>query len=262
MINEISIITTHFHDFDWTELLLEKVFNFTDFSKIKEILIINQDRNLESANRLRSYSSKIRVVQYPRSEKHFEVQGHDHAAVLNKAITEVKGKYICIFDSDAHPINRGWIKTCETLFNRYDALLAVAPDKLIETHPCFMFIRKENDPLPISFDDQLFESKADTGRLVGQQLSQNGLRVYLIPPARAFNGYFGYIYLNMIYHHRNASFYGAEDERIKQQFTWKNEYFKKLILKKNLYEFTFYEFVKYKTIGRLYRILSLITKRK
>jgi len=260
MIGDISIIVTHFHDFDWTELLIQKLYRFTDVSKIKEIVIINQDRKLESEKRLSKLSSKIRIIQYPKSEKHFQIQGHDHAYVLNRAINEVTGKYICIFDSDAHPIKPNWIDKCEDIFNNYDAILALDPSKLLETHPCFMFIKNNIDKLPISFDEGLFEFNKDTGRLVGQQLEKKGWKTYLIQPSKAFNGYFGYIYIDVIYHHSNASYYGAADNRITRQVTWKNKYFKKLVMKNNLYSFTFVELLKYKFTSKIHTLINVSHK--
>ncbi|MEL7625967.1 MAG: glycosyltransferase [Anaerolineaceae bacterium] len=246
MINNLSIITTHFFDFDWTLRLIDSIQVFTPFERIDEILIINQDRALESHRKLQELSPFVRVVEYPRSEKHFKVQGHDHANVLNRAIREVIGDYLCIFDSDAHPINTSWLQACEEILTSFDAVLALVPGKVNETHPCFMMMKKDCVGRSVSFDESLFTTGVDTGRLVGRQLTESGHRVYFAPPTKAFNGLWGNIYLNSIYHHGKASFNGAEDDRIRQQINWRNRYFKKFVIEKHRYELTFSENLLYK----------------
>lgn len=251
MITNISFITTHFFDFDWTSLLVQNIVNFTETERIKEILIINQDRSLESHSILKKLDVLVRVVEYPKSEKHFEYRGHDHAMVLNRAIHDVEGDYICIFDSDAHPINYSWLNVCDEIFEFYDAILALEPGSVMLTHPCFMMIKKEALINPIYFDENLFTKKVDTGRLIGKQLIKNNQRVYFASPTRAFNGLWGYFYLNLIYHHKHATFTGAEDTRISKQVTWENNFFKNYVIQKHRYDLTFSNFLKYKIIFRL-----------
>lgn len=109
MINNISFITTHFVDFDWTSLLVRNIRKFTPPEKIKEILIINQDRTVKSHDKLLAVDPLVRVVEYPRSELQFKLQMDDYAAVLNQAINDVVGESVFIIDSDFHPLN----KNCE-----------------------------------------------------------------------------------------------------------------------------------------------------
>jgi hypothetical protein len=255
MIQSLSFISAHFYDFDWIEMLISKINLFTPVNLIEEILVINQDRTLSSYNKLHQLDPKIKVLEYPKSDTHFNLMGHDHAAVLNKAVIEAKGQYICIFDSDAHPINELWLNKCEIILTKFDAILALDPLKIISTHPCFMLIKRDHIDPSIKFDEGLFDNKIDTGRLVGQQLINAGRQVFFASANRAFNNYWGFIYLNSIYHHKSASYLGA-DERLTSQIDWKNAYFKNLIKKRQKYEFTTYDFLIYKLINRFYKIFN------
>jgi len=254
MIKNISFLTTHFIDFDWTSLLVKNILKYTDLLRIKEIAIINQDRTSESQMRLQGLSSLVRVLEYPCSSSHYAIQGHDHANVLNQAIREVKGEYICLFDSDAHPTKPNWLFGCEDILNYYDAILALVPGSAINTHPCFMMMKKVCIDSSLSFDKNLFTNGIDTGRLVGMQLLNSGRRVYFAPPNKAFNGLWGDLYLNVIYHHRKASFHGSVDERIRQQVNWKNNFFKRFVVNKHRYELTMTEYL-------LFRFQNNIRKR-
>lgn len=245
MINNISFVTTHFVDFDWTSLLVRNIRKFTPPEKIKEILIINQDRTVESRDRLLALDPSVRVVEYPRSELHFKLQLHDHAAVLNQAIRDVVGESVCVFDSDAHPLNKKWLPNCERIFEYYDAILGLQPGRVIDTHPCFMFFKDLDLKLEIQFDEGLEAEKVDVGRRVGIQLLKQGKKVYLAASKYAFYGQCGFFYLDSIYHHQAGSYHGSSKISIRNKIGWKNKYFKSIIINSNQYCFTAIELVRY-----------------
>jgi len=259
MIKNISFISAHFYDFDWTELLVRNIKRYTDETLIKEIILINQDRTQDSCDRLQALGPKVRVVEYPRSELHFKLQGHDHAAALNQAIREVRGEYVGIFDSDAHPMKADWIGKCEQIFEYYDAILALVPGKVLDTHPCFMFIRNEKPYLNILFDEGLESRRLDVGRMVGKQLINQGKRVYFTSHQDSFLGRWGRIYLNAIYHHQGGSFSGSEDARVRSRLKWQSLHFKRLVVRKRIYNFTVFDLIRY-IFSRL--IHSIIRKPK
>ena len=152
--DNISIITAHFHDFAWIKLWAKKIQENTDENKIKEVLIINQDRSVESRNLLKQICPRSQILEYPRNEEQFLKRGHDHAAVLNLAVKEATGDYICIFDSDCHPFSPDWLPTCENLLETNEAVVALDRYRQIEystrlSHPCFMLIKKESIKTPL-----------------------------------------------------------------------------------------------------------------
>lgn len=238
-IKELTIIVTHFYDFTWTELLIQKIQQLTEENSLREILVINQDRNEESLKRLQHLDSRIRVLQYPKSTEHFDITGHDHAAVLNKAVLEVRGEYLCIFDSDAHPIDKSWLYRCEQLLEHYDAILAQAPGLPNLSHPCFMLLKSEHVLIPLSFDEHLSEGM-DTGRLIGTQLSKAGEKVFFAYPERAFSGLYGYIYLDSIYHHGSGTFQGG-GHLLRKQVTSANNFFRKKVVCSHKYDLSLLE---------------------
>lgn len=255
-INNLTVITAHFADFDWTKMLVERINSLVPKSKLLELIIINQDRTEESTTKLKQISPDAIIKIYPRNEQLFELQGHDHASVLTKALNEAKGNFICVIDSDAHPINQNWIKSCEDILAYYDAILANVPGKMTESHPCFMLFKRKLLDLDLSFELGIHEKESDTGRRLGKYLLTNGVNVYFANAAPAFNGYYGWIYLESIYHHRSGTFWGASDARIKAQISWDNEYFKEIVIKSQRYYLTVKEYLKFKLHSYLFKKLS------
>lgn len=252
---KISFISTHFYDFDWTQKLIHQLNQLTPAKLIFEILIINQDRNKNSRLQLKKLDKKIRVVEYPISEKHFLVQGHDHAFVLNQVILEAKGDYLIIFDSDAHPFKKNWLPICENILSDYEAILAEDPINPYLSHPCFMLFPRNFINYNLEFDKDLFTGKMDTGRLIGEQLQKQNRKIFYAKQKPAFNGHWGSIYLESIYHHGNGSFLGG-DNRLLIQVRKSCKYFKKYVIKMNKYELTFIEEIEFLILSKLNRLFK------
>ncbi|MGO8764080.1 MAG: hypothetical protein ACLQSR_02970 [Limisphaerales bacterium] len=225
---DITFVTTSFHDQSWIKLQLRQIRKTTPEEAINSILIIDQDRTIVSRNRLARLDKKSKVFQYERNEACFKVAGHDHPAVLNQIIKQVSSEFCCIFDSDAHPMSKNWFKSCENLLSQYDCILAQDPLYPWVCHPCFMVLRKSHLS-HIDFGELFLDAKFDTGRLVANQLQKVGVRVFLIPFEKAFNGKWGDVYLGSIYHHGNGSFAGG-DERLKWQVSLENKSFRDLVI--------------------------------
>ncbi|MDD2522758.1 MAG: glycosyltransferase [Anaerolineaceae bacterium] len=248
--DKISIITTHFYDFSWTKLWAAKIQKNTDQNKIKEVLIINQDRSIESRNLLKQIYPKSQILEYPRNEEQFLKRGHDHAAVLNLAVQEATGEYICIFDSDCHPFSPEWVPACEKLLEKYDAIVALDRYRKIEystclSHPCFMVLKKESIKTTLSFDEGFPLKIYDTGRLIGQQLERMGGNVFYAAPYLAFNNNYGEVFLDSIYHHGKGSYAGG-DIRLQKQLDFRQSFFTKIVIKKERYTLNKLEHIQYK----------------
>jgi hypothetical protein len=232
-----SFITTHFHDVGWTERLIGQLRRTTPPEAIGEILVVDQDRTPDSARRLSVLDPAVRVIQYPRSPKHFEWTRHDHAAVLNRAVTEARGGLICLFDSDAHPITAAWWPRVTELLHSYDAVLAQERGTDL-SHPCFMVFPAAEGP-GLRFDEDLFtEHHRDTGRMIARQLRERGQRVCLLPPEDAFEGRFGSVYLGCIYHHGKGVFAGVDDPLLQRQIGWEHRWYRARVLEDGTYELT------------------------
>jgi hypothetical protein len=231
----ISFITTHFYDFEWTELLIRQLLTTTPGERIHEILIVDQDRETASRRRLQGLAARVRVLQYPKSERHFAWTRHDHAAVLNAAVREARGELICLFDSDAHPISPEWLARCEALLAAHDAILAQTEENAAHSHPCFMLLRQRHTALDLAFDEGLFEECADTGRLIARQLERAGERIFMAAPRRAFGGRWGSIMLDSIYHHGKGSFAGVADPLLRNQIHGDNRFFRERVIRDHAY---------------------------
>jgi hypothetical protein len=200
--------------------------------------ILACDRTPASRRRLERLHTKIRVIQYPKSERHFQWTRHDHGAVLNRAVMEAVGLWICLFDSDAHPIRKGWVAVCEEILQTHDAIAAADIRQNGWTHPCFMVLQKRHIKLQLQFDAELFINCTDTGRLIGKQLREKGERVYLATPSPAFLGYYGDIFLGIIYHHGKGSFSGVDDPLVQNQISGDSNYFRNQVLLRRNYQMT------------------------
>jgi hypothetical protein len=237
MSNSASFITTHFHDIGWTERLIRQIRLTTPEEAIAEILVVDQDRAAASRERLAALDPAVRVLQYPRSEKHFEWTRHDHAAVLNRAVEEPRGELICLFDSDAHPVTDAWWPRVMEQLGSHDAVLARERDTDF-SHPCFMVFATSEGP-GLRFDEDLFtEHCRDTGRLIGRQLRDRGRRVCLLPPEDAFGGRFGSLYLGSVYHHGKGAFAGVDDPLLQRQIDWQQRWYRARVLDDETYELT------------------------
>ncbi len=255
---DVSFITAHFHDFDWIRCWLDRIIHFTDYELIQECLIVNQDRTKDSHIKLSRLDKKVRVLEFPPDQRLIDKQGHDHAHVLNLALKEAQGKFICIMDSDCHPISSEWLGNCEAVFQDHDAIAAVDYYQFknnfsLLTHPCFLMLDREVINFPLFFDEGLFERNMDTGRLIGKQIEQAGRSVYYAHPKKAFSTRWGFIYLDSIYHHERGSYSGG-DERLRRQNDWRQAFFKKIVISKKRYdlskaEFSYYQF-RYRTLPR------------
>ncbi len=231
-----SFITAHFHDFGWTERLIGQLRATTPPEAIAEILVIDQDRTPASTERLAALDPAVRVLQYPRSPKHFEWTRHDHAAVLNRAVTEARGELTCLFDSDAHPTTAAWWPQVTELLDSFDAVLAREPGTDF-SHPCFMVFPAAEGP-GLRFDEDLFTEHRDTGRTVARQLEDRGQRVCLLSPEAAFGGRFGSVYLGSIYHQGKGVFAGVDDPLLQRQIGWEHRWYRARVLDDETYDLT------------------------
>jgi hypothetical protein len=238
MLKDISFITAHFFDFDWTEHLIRRIQETTPREEIRELLVINQDRTETSRRRLESLApGLITVLEYPRSEEHFKWTRHDHAAVLNATLPRAQGTYIALFDSDAHPIRSDWRDICGKLLVDHDAIMTRTRNGEEFSHPCFMIFRQKHARMNLAFDEGLFTPAcSDTGQLIGAQLKRAGEHLYFAETQRAFGGRHGHIILDSIYHHSHGSFAGVKDVLLQNQVRWQNAFFKDIVLNKGRYE--------------------------
>ena len=231
----ISYITTHFFDFEWTRKWYESIMAFHPLDHDYEIIIVDQDRSRESRDQLQMLGPLVRVVQYPRSQKHFDVMGHDHAAVLNKVLRETSGDIITIWDSDAHPTSAEWWERCLVILENYDAVAARDEEYHHLAHPCFILLKRKHIDLNLRFDQPLCEHEGDTGRQIAAQLVSSGERILLLEGAPCFAGKWGIMMLHSIYHHGHGSYSGA-GSRLSSQIDWRQSFFRDMVLKQAKYE--------------------------
>jgi hypothetical protein len=219
------LLTAHFGDPFWAQLLLARIRSAFPEIHDEDVYVIDQDRTTTSADRLRSLLGNVHVLQYPRSEPHFAMTGHDHAHVLNLAVREIDADVLVLFDSDAHPVEASVGTTVMRLLEENDAVLAAHSSEGSFSHPSFMVFGPAVDRSALFFDADQLERSVDTGRKIYEQLRTLGLRTVLLRPQPAFGGLWGTLYLDgAVYHHGSGSFESTGDPRfLRQVSTWRRE---------------------------------------
>jgi hypothetical protein len=220
-----ALLTTHFGDPFWVQLLLRRARSaFPDLTD-DDIFVIDQDRTNRSAERLKATLGPVHILRYPRSEPHFETTGHDHAHVLNLAVREIEADVLVLFDSDAHPVRPHVGARIAELLAEFDAILAANAGEGTFSHPSFMVFGPRVNRDCLFFDADQLERRVDTGRKIYEQLCEIGLRASLLRPISAFDGLWGTFYLERsVYHHGSGSFEATGDPRfLRQVATWRRE---------------------------------------
>jgi len=228
-IENVSFLTAHFGAFDWVDLWASQIRATVEPATVAELVVINQDRTAASRDELARRIPGVRILEYPRDQAMFEMMGHDHATVLNLAMSDMKGQWVCLMDSDAHPTKGPWIDRVANLLDDHDAVLAEDSGNPGKSHPCFMFMKTEHARQGLRFDAEIPAPGADTGRLIGAQLVEQGRKVYLAPGWGTFGGCWGVLYLDSIYHHGHGSF-PAAGPRLQRQLTWRDKFYRDRVL--------------------------------
>jgi len=234
-VENVSFLTAQFGAFEWVEHWASQVRRTVPAGIVAEMVVINQDRTEESREELKRRIPGVRVLEYPRDEAMFQALGHDHPTSLNRALQDVRGDWVCIMDSDAHPTRVAWFERVCDLLDTHDAVLAQDSGNPGLSHPCFMFMRAAHGREGLRFDAGIPGPGADTGRLVGKQLVANGHKVYLARSRGMFGGMWGDLYLESIYHHGHGSFQFA-GSRLQQQVTWRDKFYRDRVLHKRRYQ--------------------------
>jgi Glycosyl transferase family 2 len=215
---QTALLTTHFGETDWVELLLDRVRRIFPELGDERIFVIDQDRTDTSAARLRERLGPVQILSFPRSPAHVEATGHDHAHALNLGVRAIDSDYLMVFDSDAHPVSAAARALLAERIAKADAVLAAFDADGERTHPCFMLFGPAVDRGRIHFDANLFDEFVDTGRLIHGQIRALGLDADLLRPSPAFAGYWGTLYLDgQIYHHGSGSFASSDDRNLRAQ---------------------------------------------
>jgi hypothetical protein len=222
-----TVVTAHFGDIFWVSLLEKSLRSFSRPEEIAEFLVVDQDRDNQSASKIQSVSGRIKVLAFPVNEEQIAELGHDHAQSLNNCMQiEYSTDHIVIFDSDCFPINSKWLeKINEIIKGGYEAIVSRDPSKFGLSHPCFMVLPVESLQR-LDFSEGLMEVGIDTGRLIGYQLHKMGYKVYWSDGKRASSRRGNYFYLDgSVYHHGSASFISSTQNKISSQVNFTTEEF-------------------------------------
>ena len=222
-----TLVTAHFGDPSWISHTLSQVHRFSG-SELREVVVIDQSR---SASMLLQHLPRVsKVITLEIDQDQQSRLGHDHPASLNRVIHSypIATDRIIVLDSDCFPLRRGWLNSKSSI------RLAQDPFNPHLTHPCFMDFptsaRKQLD-----FSEDLVENGADTGRLVGRQLTSAGYAVDIMEATPAFGGVRGHYYNKAgVYHHGSGSFVDHPDFRLSSQVSmWHEKHLRARVMSGN-----------------------------
>lgn len=201
----VSIITVHQFDFDWIELLVDRLRTFTDLKR-HELIIVNNDRTAESRRRLEAIAPEARIFEFPPDLEEIEWRGHDHGSVLDQGIRRASNETIAVFDSDAHPLRSDWLSLSMDLLRSHVLVGAQDPYQAPGVcHPCFLFFRRR---ALASLEMRDFEHDVGRGLCLG--LLSSGRNIRPLTYRKIWSDQ-GFIYEELVYHHGKGSWYNPRN---------------------------------------------------
>ena len=208
-----TVVTCHYGDLFWVRYMLQQVEKLSG-GAVVEAVIVDQSRS--SREELLALPLVREVLTFEPDTAQIAVEGHDHPAALDRAVSGIdfRTSHIIVMDSDAFPVRSDWLDLVD------DITLALVPGKTSQTHPCLMVFPVRLRHL-VNFSEDYLERATrkgapDTGRRVGVQLQSSGEPVTLLEHTAAFNGYRGSFYLDgAYYHHGHGSFMAGDHDQYK-----------------------------------------------
>jgi hypothetical protein len=232
----IDFLTVHFGRSRWTELLVESIRNCAADSRISlgTIHIVDNSRDGWITDRFRN-TSDLLFHEFPVNEDQMKHYFHDHPGSLARGVGESGADILVILDCDAHIIDEKFLTYVANKFvgEGYDAITAPDtryPDAAL-SHPCFLALAKAARQYTLPFDSRDLDSDRDVGRLIRKFLVDKGLRVYVPERKRPFDGCWGEIFDDQVYHHGSATFRDSKEPEVSKQVDRYAWIFERAVLK-------------------------------
>jgi hypothetical protein len=200
----------------WIQLCIDKILEHTEWSNYQVYVWNNNVEDLSIVDFLKNIPL-VTLVQANPSEK----LSHIHAVPLQRLYELVcndkdKPKYIVVMDSDAHPIQKGWLKQLISSLDSEVVLSGVWRDELKKAIKPYIhasclcttvdFIEKNN--LRLDFIAPNTETKIhDTLSILTETAEQIGLKTHKLYRSNKnnFHRLMGGLYGDLIYHHGAGS---------------------------------------------------------
>jgi len=281
-----TLISCHFGDDFWINHTLKSYLVDYPSNSIVEVLISDQQKsglgdNFPALTLRLDYQVPIEIVSVePNTIMHASFH---HGKALNELISKkpLNSSHVIITDSDCFPIRREWSMLLQALLSEYDAICSLEEQSSFITHPCFLVIPSMYlDRLDFLKNSKVHEDFwVDTGRLIGIQLLDLGLKVKFLRPEKVFQDFSSELFYleKSIVHVGSASFRGrreANDQRTGSRQDMKFHFSRRLAerhtsiyLQQNFFRrclvVLFWKFLRIKAILRdSYRLLDIQLKRK
>jgi hypothetical protein len=231
-----DILTVHFGHSGWTERLVESVRQCAvhERLRVRTIHIVDNSRDGWICERFQSTSDLV-FHEFPMNEDQMKYYFHDHPGSLARGVAESDADILIILDCDAHIIDEKFLTYVanKIVEEGYDAI--TAPDtrypEAALSHPCFLVLSRAARQYTLPFDSRVLGSDRDVGRLIRQFLLDKGLRVYVPVRKRPFDGCWGEIFDDQVYHHGSATFRDSKEAEVSKQVDRYAWIFERAILK-------------------------------
>jgi hypothetical protein len=220
----------------WIQLCINKILEHAEWSNYQMYVWNNNVEDLAVVDFLKSIPL-VTLVQANPSEK----LAHVHVVPIQRLYELVcndseKPKYIVTIDSDAHPIQKGWLQQLISSLNDEVVLAGVWRDELKKAikpyvHPSCLcttvdFIEKYNIRLDFIAPNTATEIH-DALSILTEIAEKNGLKIHKLYRSNKnnFHRLIGGIYGDLIYHHGGGSrgTFGFWDEQKTKELKKKNK---------------------------------------
>lgn len=255
----VDVLTVHFGRSGWTERLVESLRNCVPDDRISlaTIHIVDNSRDGWILKRFVD-TSGLQFHEFPVDEDQMQHYFHDHPGSLARGMAESNADILVILDCDAHLISDNFLSYVanKLIDEGYHAI--TAPDERYPDaelcHPCFLVLSKAARKHNLPFDSRDLGSDRDVGRLIRQFLSEKGLRVYVPERRRPFDGCWGEIFDDQVYHHGSATFRDSSEPLLAKQVDRLAWMFERAVLKYHRLHLTSVEKWYLRVYSRLVRL--------
>jgi glycosyltransferase involved in cell wall biosynthesis len=183
MLRPVSIVTVNYDTCFFVRLLVEKVREFIG-PRDYEVIVVDRGSRDGSREWLR-LQQDVRLLTY----RQWRWNRHKHGEAAEKGVRQAKHEHVVLLDSDAHPIERGWLELTVDRLNEHTRL---AGAEFFPTgghqanlygsyiHPFFMaFIKEDLERFVVL--RKMRGHDTDTGEEATIRLRDAGLRVIGYP---------------------------------------------------------------------------------
>lgn len=189
----LTLVSCHFGDHFWINTAVSKYLETDINNLIKKILISDQQTSgsgqiFPPLNLLANTEIPIEIIQTKFNNSNHASFQHGYAIMTLLKSGKINTTHVLLTDSDCFPVNAIWNDEIKNTLGSYNAVCALQDNSSCLTHPCFMILPTTSLPYLDFMRNMTIDHDfwVDTGRLIGLDLLNLGLKVKFLKPIRLF----------------------------------------------------------------------------